>query len=138
MTSSRKMLILAKFHLHRSSRLVVFYKREFLKFRKIHRKTPVPGSLSTLLKKSLAQVFSYGFCEIFKNTFSTEHRWCLFLLVSGSTNWWKNLWNLWKYMHLKISRLIVDEVIRFIIRCSSFYISYNSDCSSNCIVYHCF
>ena len=31
----------------------------------IHRKTPVPGSL--------VQVFSCEFCEISKNTFSTEH-----------------------------------------------------------------
>ena len=28
---------------------------------------------ATLLKKSLAQVFSYEFCEISKNTFFTEH-----------------------------------------------------------------
>ena len=27
------------------------------------------------LKKTLAQVFSYEFCEIFKNTFFTEHFW---------------------------------------------------------------
>ena len=31
---------------------------------------------ATLLKKeTLAQVFSYEFCEIFKNTFFTEHLW---------------------------------------------------------------
>ena len=28
---------------------------------------------ATLLRKTLAQVFSCEFCEIFKNTFSTEH-----------------------------------------------------------------
>ena len=28
---------------------------------------------TTLLKKTLAQVFSCEFCEIFKNTFFTEH-----------------------------------------------------------------
>ena len=28
---------------------------------------------ATLLKKTLAQVFSYEFCEIFKNTFFTKH-----------------------------------------------------------------
>ena len=48
------------------------------KFHKIHRKTPVPESLfikvacqdlQLLLKKTLAQVFSSEFCEIFKNTF---------------------------------------------------------------------
>ena len=30
---------------------------------------------ATLLKKSLAQVFSCEFCEISKNTFLTEHLW---------------------------------------------------------------
>ena len=44
-------------------------------------KTPVPESLlnkvacltpATLLKKTLAQVFSCEFCEISKNTFFTE------------------------------------------------------------------
>ena len=64
----------------------VFCKKRWLwKFRKIHRKTPAPGSLSliklqalpaTLLKKeTLAQVFSCEFCEISKNTFFTEHLW---------------------------------------------------------------
>ena len=67
------------------------YKRENVKFMvtkckvhricKIHRKTPVPESFfkqscrpqATLLKKEvLAQVFSYEFCEIFKNTFFIE------------------------------------------------------------------
>ena len=37
------------------------------KFRKIHRKTPVPGSQK---KKTLAQVVYCEFCEISKNTFS--------------------------------------------------------------------
>ena len=55
-------------------------KRCFQKFRKIHRKTPVPeNTLKTLentlacnfiKKESLAQVFSCKFCEISKNTFS--------------------------------------------------------------------
>ena len=65
------------------------------KFRKIHRKTPVPEAFfnkvaglrsATLLKKrlwpqasnfikkeALVQVFSCEFCEIPKNTFFTEH-----------------------------------------------------------------
>ena len=57
-------------------------KRRSLKFRKIHRKTPVQSlffnkvaglRLATLLKKkTLAQVFSCEFCEISKKTFSTE------------------------------------------------------------------
>ena len=38
------------------------------KFLKIHRKTLEENS-TTLLKKTLAQVFSYEFCEIFKNIF---------------------------------------------------------------------
>ena len=40
-------------------------------FAEIHRKTPVPESPATLLKKAtLAQVFSCEFCEMSKNTFS--------------------------------------------------------------------
>ena len=55
------------------------------KFCKIHRKTPVPDSTfnkvaclrpATLLKEeAMAQVFSYEFCEIFKDIFFTEHLW---------------------------------------------------------------
>ena len=57
-------------------------------FRKIHRKTPVPGflclRLATLLRKrleTLAPVFSCEFCEIYKNIFFTEHLW-----ATASTN----------------------------------------------------
>ena len=54
----------------RSSRPNVFCKKVALKFCKIHRKAPLPESSVTLLKKrTLAQVFSYESCEIFKNTF---------------------------------------------------------------------
>ena len=42
-------------------------KKVFLEIRKIHRKTPVPESLSLLKKR---QVFSCEFCEISRNTFS--------------------------------------------------------------------
>ena len=47
-------------------------KKVVFKFLKIHRKTTVSA---TLLKKrlALALVFSCEFCEIFKNTFFTEH-----------------------------------------------------------------
>ena len=53
-------------------------KRCSLKFRKIHRKTPVPESLFKLScnffkKEILAKVFSCEFCEISKNNFFTEH-----------------------------------------------------------------
>ena len=57
----------------------VFLKKVFLKLSKIHRKTPAPKSLFNkiaglrpviLLAK---QVLSCEFCEIFKNTFFTEH-----------------------------------------------------------------
>ena len=44
----------------------VLWKRCPYKFRKIHRKTPVPESL---FKETLAQVFSCEFCEIYKNIF---------------------------------------------------------------------
>ena len=64
----------------------VFYKNK--KFRKIHRKTPVPESLliiklqaacNFILRESLAQVFSCKICWIAaKNTFFTKHlRWPL-------------------------------------------------------------
>ena len=57
----------------------VFYnKRCSWKFRKIHRKTPVP--------EALAQVFSCEFCEISKNTFFTEH---LQTTASDETTTWK-------------------------------------------------
>ena len=47
------------------------------KFRKIHRKTPVPGSflIKLLKKEALTQVLSCEFCEISKNVFFTEHLW---------------------------------------------------------------
>ena len=52
-------------------------KRCSLKFRKIHRKTSVPESAAEackfIKKETLAQVFSWEFCEILKNTFFTEH-----------------------------------------------------------------
>ena len=40
------------------------------KLHKIHGKTPV---LESLFNKTPTQVFSYEFCDIFKNTFFTEH-----------------------------------------------------------------
>ena len=50
------------------------------KFCKTHRKTPVPDFLfcrseacNPIKKEFLTQVFSCEFCEIFKNTFFTEH-----------------------------------------------------------------
>ena len=55
-----------------------YVRNMFLKFRKIHRKTPVPEPLFScswrlrqvaLLKETLAQVFYCEFCKIFKNTF---------------------------------------------------------------------
>ena len=64
----------------RSSHPEVFCKKGILKkFRKIHRKIPVPEFLFRpqvcifIKKETLAQVFSYEFCKIFKNTFFTEH-----------------------------------------------------------------
>ena len=52
----------------------VFYKKRCsLKFRKIHRKTPVPESL---FKKEIpAQVFSCEFYEISQNNFFAEDLW---------------------------------------------------------------
>ena len=57
----------------------ILWKGYSYKFHKIHRKTPVPDPffnnvtglrLTTLLKKTLAQVFTGEFCEIFMNSFS--------------------------------------------------------------------
>ena len=58
-------------------------KRCSLKFRKFHRKTPVPESFfdkvtalrpaTSLKKKALAQAFSCEFCEISKSNFLIEH-----------------------------------------------------------------
>ena len=47
-----------------------YVKRCSYKFRKIHKKTPVPESL--FLKETRAQVFSCEFCEISKNTVSSK------------------------------------------------------------------
>ena len=47
-------------------------KRCSLKFRKFHRKTPVPESFFDKVT-ALAQVFSREFCEISKNNFLIEH-----------------------------------------------------------------
>ena len=44
-------------------------KRCIYKFRKIHRKTPVPQACNFIKKDTLAQLFSSEFCEISKNTF---------------------------------------------------------------------
>ena len=63
----------------------VLQKRCSYKFRKIHRKTPVPESLfnkvadlrpETLLKKeTLAQLFSCEFCKISNNTYCYRTLW---------------------------------------------------------------
>ena len=49
----------------------------FLKILQIHRKTTVLESLleacNFIKKETLAQVLSSQFCEIFQNTFFTEH-----------------------------------------------------------------
>ena len=46
-------------------------------FAKLSKKTPVPESQACNFIKNmtLAQVFSYEFCEIFLNTFFAEHHW---------------------------------------------------------------
>ena len=60
----------------RSSRTEVFCrKRCSQKFHKIHRKksAPEPQACNFIKKETLTQVFSCEFCEICKDTFSTEH-----------------------------------------------------------------
>ena len=49
-----------------------------LKFLKVHRKIPVSESFikrNFIKKKTLAQVFSCEFCEIYKDAFFTKHLW---------------------------------------------------------------
>ena len=45
------------------------------KFPKFHQEIPVLESLKVVGLKTPAQVFSCEICEIFKNTFSTQHLW---------------------------------------------------------------
>ena len=56
---------------------------ENIKFCKIHRKIPAPPQACNFIKEDLAQAFSCEFCEIFKNTFFTEHLWWLLLLFEA-------------------------------------------------------
>ena len=63
----------------------MFYKkgvlRNFTKFTGKHLYLFLIKLPATLLKKTLAQVFSCEFCGIFKNTFFTEHLWWLLLII---------------------------------------------------------
>ena len=74
----------------RSSHPEVFCKKAFLEIRKIHRKTPVPGSLlaanlrpATLLNKRLwHRCFPANFVKFLRKTFLTEHlRWLLLSII---------------------------------------------------------
>ena len=64
-----------------------------------HQRCPIKKGLrpATLLKKeTLAQVFSYEFCEIFRNTFFTEHLWttasAIFLSIFYTLDYVKYQW----------------------------------------------
>ena len=78
-------LIVAGF---RSSRREVFYKKGILRnFCKIHRKTPLPETVSFckfIKKESLAQLFFCEICKISKNTFFYRTPLWLFLRVPFS------------------------------------------------------
>ena len=77
-------VILNILQIHKQSPKSVLQQRWSKKFRKYPRKTPVPESKACnfIKKETLAQLFSCKFCEIFKNTFSTEHlRWLLLQVV---------------------------------------------------------
>ena len=56
----------------------VFYKKVFLKV------SQRPKTCNFIKKETLAQVFSWDICEIFKNTFFTEH-----FRATASVNPWK-------------------------------------------------
>ena len=48
----------------------IFYKKRVLRnFAKFRRKHPVPEACNFVKKETLSQVFSWAFCEIYKNTF---------------------------------------------------------------------
>ena len=51
----------------------VLWKKVFLKFSKIYMKTPVPESCNFIKQETDTQVFSFKFCEIFKNCYFTEY-----------------------------------------------------------------
>ena len=53
----------------RSSRSELFLRKGSENMQQIYRRTPC----NFIKKETLAQVFSSGFCEISKSTFSTEH-----------------------------------------------------------------
>ena len=87
---------------------------------------------ATLLKETLAQVFSCEFCEISKNTFFIEHLWWLLLWFRetypepsriSKKGFFANLLHDWK-------RLILDVWLSF--KCASGMIRYAS--GSKCIV----
>ena len=71
----------------RSSRSDVFYKKVLLKFRKIHKKTPVPESLfywNFIEKESLLwhRCFPVNFAKFSRTPLFTKHlRWLLLLLL---------------------------------------------------------
>ena len=65
----------------RSSRPEVFCKKGVL--RNFAKLTGRPEACNLIKKETLAQVFFCEFCEIFKNTFLTEHFWAT-ASVSGS------------------------------------------------------
>ena len=49
-----------------------------------------PQACNFIKKDTLAQVFSYEFCEIFKNTFFTEHvRATTFEVTKAEKNFWE-------------------------------------------------
>ena len=62
----------------RSSRPEVFYKKVFLKISQNLQENTCARIF--INKETLAQVFSYEFCEIFKNTFSIEHFWGILVI----------------------------------------------------------
>ena len=81
------------------------------KFHKIYWKTPVPecSSACNIIKnEALAQVLSYGFCEISKNTFFTENLWCL--LLDGQNIAVKKLWQM-DYLPLACTEALSNGIL---------------------------
>ena len=99
------------------------YKRYSYKFRKIHRKTPVPEACNVIKKETLAQVLSCEFCEIFKSTFFTEHLW--WLLLKSLSNKCHGHLNSFFFISIHNKFVYVKNIIRFYINLPKIYLPTN-------------
>ena len=80
-----------------------------------------PGAINFIKKETLGQVFSWEFCEIFKNTcfyrtplVAASVLWCFQEIFNGSIDqkWIKNVW---KYVEGVVIKTIITYVITWLI-----------------------